>query len=87
MKLHPMQVCTIRKSIIPDNRRAIVANVGAGLYLILKAETNQKQLKPTAPFTLFLRREDFVPTFWKGEGDGESATRAHGKVENTNKSH
>jgi hypothetical protein len=60
-----LQAVTIRKSIIPDNRRVVLHNAGAGLYFIVQAETNDGKLASTAPFSLFLRREDFVFTHWE----------------------
>lgn len=65
MKVKLIQAVTIRKSIIPDKRRVLLHDAGAGLYFISQAETNDGVLKSTQPFSLFLRREDFVPTFWK----------------------
>lgn len=65
MKIKTFQAVTIRKSIIPDKRRVVLQPVGAGLFLIVQAETDKGELKPTFPFTLFLQRLDFVPTHWK----------------------
>ena len=66
MKIKNFKAVTTRKSIIPNNRRVILQPVGAGLFLIVQAETDKGELKSTAPFTLFLQRADFLPSSWVG---------------------
>ena len=62
MNIKQFEAITVRETIVPGQRRVLLQPAGAGLFLVVKSESNEGKLVSTWPFTIFIREEDFCLT-------------------------